>query len=127
MHEADWKGSVVRKQPRLCERQPAVSPAICWPAWSIRLAFYAMNNRSKSSIAWHMTLDPELPLRPFRRWARSRTKSIAILEKSLSAGPDGSRPGAAAGCLLAAEQQLREGNTARARALYEGVLKWKLP
>ncbi|HZR17450.1 MAG TPA: HEAT repeat domain-containing protein [Verrucomicrobiae bacterium] len=57
----------------------------------------------------------------------SNQASIAILEKSLSAGPDGSRPGAAAGCLLAAEQQLREGNTARARALYEGVLKWKLP
>ena len=53
--------------------------------------------------------------------------SIRSLQLALGTGPEESRPDAAAGCLLAAEKQLADGNAAMAVALYDTVRQAAIP
>ncbi len=54
-------------------------------------------------------------------------KSIRVLRRVLMSGPDALRSDAAAGCLLAAEQQLADRHAKMAAALYDAVRTANLP
>jgi HEAT repeat protein len=57
----------------------------------------------------------------------SNGEAIKILQRALSAGPEASRPDAAAACLIAAEFQLAGGNAQTAVALYDAVRTASVP
>jgi hypothetical protein len=57
----------------------------------------------------------------------SNAESIRIVQRSLAAGPEGSRADAAAACLLAAEMQMHGGNVQTAIALYDAVRNANVP
>lgn len=57
----------------------------------------------------------------------SNGESIRIVQRALSAGPEASRPDAAAACLIAAQLQLAAGNAQTAVALYDAVRMAKVP
>ncbi len=53
--------------------------------------------------------------------------AMTVLKKVITQGPDSLRPAAAAGCLLAAQQQLKQGNEIEARKLYDAVTRAQVP
>jgi len=57
----------------------------------------------------------------------SNDETIPLVRQALIAGAETFRPDAAAACLLAAEQQLNQGNAEVARALYDAVRKARVP
>jgi len=72
--------------------------------------------------------DPEVATAALLALGRiANDEAVTLVRQVLHTGPKGFRPEAAAACLLAAQQQLDQGNTDIARDLYDAVRQAQVP